>query len=67
MYQLQKDTHLGKSNIVKRLSDNLFIPFDNGNSDYQDYLKWLDGYEFIGREWVQAKLEGNTPLPADQG
>jgi hypothetical protein len=29
----------------------MFIPFDLGNTDYQEYLKWLE--------------EGNTPLPAD--
>ena len=40
------------SDIVIRLSDNVFIPFSNGNTDYQAYLKWV--------------AEGNTPLPADE-
>lgn len=37
---------------VKRLSDNAFIPFDPANTDYQQYLKWLE--------------EGNQPLPAEE-
>ena len=32
--------------------NNLVIPFDPDNTDYQAYLKWLE--------------EGNTPLPADE-
>lgn len=46
-YKLQK---LGGS--VERLSDNAFIPFDPANTDYQEYLKWLE--------------EGNVPEPADE-
>ena len=28
--------------LVKRVADNAFIPFDPGNRDYQEYLQWLD-------------------------
>ena len=46
------------------------IPFDTNNSDYQTYLKWLDGYEYqitgsMKMEWVKTS-DGNTPLPADE-
>ena len=34
---------------VKRLSDGAFIPFANGNADYEEYKLWL--------------AEGNVPEP----
>lgn len=52
MYKLCKNTITGEINTIKRLSDNAFIPFAPANTDYQQYLKWLE--------------EGNTPLPADE-
>ena len=40
-------------NIVKRLADNAFIPFDPANTDAQEFAKWLQA--------------GNKPDPAEEG
>ena len=45
MYKLLNET------TVIRIEDGAAIPFDQDNTDYQDYLKWLS--------------EGNTPTSAD--
>ena len=41
-----------RTDVILRIADNAFIPFDQANTDYQAYLKWVS--------------EGNTPLPADE-
>jgi hypothetical protein len=44
-------TGIVSDNMILRVLDNVFIPFDPDNTDYQAYLKWL--------------AEGNTPEPAE--
>ena len=52
MYKLTKNDSLSSTNIVIRLTDRTFIPCVDGNTDYQEYLKWV--------------ADGNTPEPADE-
>lgn len=70
MYKLIKSPFNDHASGVIRLSDNTSIPFNENNTDYQTYLKWLDGYEWqitapMKMEWVKV-AESNTPLPADE-
>ena len=54
MYKLYKDIIDNRIvSVFKTNSDGtvLSIPFDEANTDYQAYLKWV--------------AEGNTPLPAE--
>jgi len=52
MYKLIKDSLTNKIVVVHRVEDDAFIPFDPANTDYQQYLAWLEA--------------GNEPLPADE-
>ena len=53
MYKQIKTEDGSKVNnkMVVRIIDNAHIPFDESNTDYQAYLKWV--------------AEGNTPQPAE--
>jgi hypothetical protein len=52
MYQFLVDQFGQPATCIKRIADNAFIPFDEGNTDYRAYLEWL--------------AEGNTTQPAEE-
>ena len=52
MYRLSEFTIAGQQQqVLQRVSDGAFIPFDPANTDYQAYLKFLEN--------------GGIPLPAE--
>jgi len=52
MYKKLKDiTGTKEANVIQRASDNAFIPKDEDNTDYQEYLEWV--------------AEGNAPEEAE--
>ena len=51
MYKLIRDYITNETSLIKRLSDEAFIPMDEANTDYQEYLEWV--------------AEGNTPEEAE--
>ena len=52
MYKILSDLpDAGPRNMVLRVDDHSYIPFDSANTDYQEYLAWV--------------AEGNEPLPAE--
>jgi hypothetical protein len=53
MYKQTKDLQGNvREDVIVKIENTSFIPFDPANRDYQKYLKWL--------------AEGNTPEPADE-
>lgn len=53
IYKLRKDSLTGQTRVVTKnnTTHKLDIPFDPRNTDYQEYLEWIEA--------------GNTPDPAD--
>jgi len=51
MYKKTVNTFGGEPVCVIRTTDGACIPFDESNTDYQEYLAWV--------------AEGNTPLLAE--
>ena len=45
MYQQVKDPVTGaiSATLIRRVSDGAFIPADEQNADYRDYLAWIAG------------------------
>jgi len=54
MYKLVKHYSTNEIHCVNKIDGNrmLSIPFDEANTDYQEYLAWV--------------AEGNEPEPADE-
>jgi len=51
-YKLLKDSKTGNElNVILRKTDNAYIPKNENNTDYQEYLAWV--------------AEGNTAEAAD--
>jgi hypothetical protein len=53
MYKQILDNLSKEIKSVQRLADNAFIPFDEQNTDAQDFAKWLQ--------------DGNIPEAAEEG
>ena len=52
MYKKMNDPITNQeAKTIQRIADGAVIPFDNANTDYQEYLEWLS--------------EGNTPEEAE--
>ena len=55
-YQTVTDPFGKPANTIRRIHDSAFIPFDEGNTDYQAYLAWVaEGNE--AEEWQEEETE----------
>jgi hypothetical protein len=51
-YKIEIDTKTNEPCAITIIGQNISIPINEANTDYQAYLKWVS--------------EGNEPLPADE-
>jgi hypothetical protein len=58
-YKQIRNIHSGEvqDQQIERVGDGAIIPFDPANTDYQEYLKWL--------EEGNAPIGADTPIPSD--
>jgi len=56
-YKKTKSMGVVRTDQILRKADNAVIPFDPANTDYQEYLKWLNGED--------PYTEKGTPEAAD--
>lgn len=60
MFQLTLDPK-----IIRRASDGASIPTDEGNADYQEFLRWRDGWVETQPDGSEIEHAGHMPLPPD--
>ena len=56
---------LRNSNYVLRLQDGAFIPPDDRNADFQDYLRWRAGWTENLEDGTEIVHPPQEPEPAD--
>lgn len=60
MYKLIFDSLNGTISVVKRMADNMFIPFDAANTDYQQFKS-----DILENKAELQDAEGNTMTAQD--
>jgi hypothetical protein len=63
MYKQYREPNGNVSNIVQRLSDNAFIPFDPANTDFAKFKNEIQGIGENGESITPVELQdadGNT-------
>lgn len=60
MYQLTRD-----AKIIRRLSDGAYIPVDEKNADYREYLRWRDGWTENPEDGAPIVHPPHAPVAAD--
>ena len=67
-YKKLKDTEGNEAKIILRKEDNAFIPKDETNKDYQEYLEWVTEGNTIedvdGLTWDDIRSKRNSILQA---